>query len=57
MLCGSDSKSCFHGKYKVKFFKLVCSDENFLDALSLLEESEVMSPPTVEFLERMICCL
>ena len=41
----------------MKFLKVVCSNMDFLDAVTLLGESEVMSLSIIEVLESMVCSL
>ena len=57
MLSGYDFTSFFIGIGKVKFFKTLCKDERYYNAISILEESDTKNNTVVDILEELFCSL
>ena len=54
---GCDSTGCFSGQGKVKWLKLLGSDERFIDAAKLLGESTELPQTVKDVFEKFVCWL
>ena len=54
-LSDRDSTSSFSGIGKEKFFRIVCKDERYYNAVSILGESDTINDKVVEILEELFC--